>query len=751
MADLGDECMRDILGETKLCLGKDERARKQRQRVCSWKRKKRSSSRHMGPAHSIQLPTVVNVDEVHDNDVDVECDHDGVSGDVGNNHCADLCVKPNDNYDALDKPDVSTCEDVFDEEDEISVMRIEQLQEALARVRLEGDAEMDALMIDESNEFEDVLDNTDLEVGCEDGPGSLWDDLRQMTNQTRLSTVQIDGMLKVLNSHPECVSARLPRSYKTLLRTGRDAIKERVKNISGHSYVYIGLQQQLLFYLDKYPKEVVAALDVIELVWNTDGLPLYNSRRINSWPVLCYIANIKPRVVFEVVLTSGEGKPTGTEYLDEFVSELGQLMREGIDYGGKHYDVVHKACVCDAPARAHVKHVKQFSAKVGCDWCEARGQHDGKRVVWMGIATGRHRTDERFRNESQPEYHRRDKQTPLLQLNIDMIKAFPPNFMHQSGGTVKKMLMWMVRGPRKSGNSKYVCRMSARNVQVLDERIRYIGQFMPDVFNRKLRTSIELSDYKYTELRQILLYTGKLLFLDITACPEQYEHFVLFSVACTLMVDPEKAIPYNSLETHLMSKVVLGFGELYGSSFMTYNVHVQQHMPEVAAVHGSLDSVSAYAFENHLGAIKKSVTSSHESIISLVKGLERRKANLKGQVLQQPEVQIRVAKPNNMYIDHHRNKVYEATAVIGDQVKVKEFLNLRNFFETPIPSSVIGCYIVCNSQWKFKYMPASSVCLLRRGIRIDLDGLPGLSDVSQLKHDRALCMTLLHNQLDALF
>jgi len=82
---------------------------------------------------------------------------------------------------------------------------------------------------------------------------------------------------------------------------------------------------------------------------------------------------------------------------------------------------------------------------------------------------------------------------------------------------------------------------------------------------------------------------------------------------------------------------------------------------------------------------------------------------------------------------------------------VKEFLNLRNFFETPIPSSVIGCYIVCNSQWKFKYMPASSVCLLRRGIRIDLDGLPGLSDVSQLKHDRALCMTLLHNQLDALF
>jgi len=280
-----------------------------------------------------------------------------------------------------------------------------------------------------------------------------------------------------------------------------------------------------------------------------------------------------------------------------------------------------------------------------------------------------------------------------------MIKDFPPDFMHQTGGTVKKMIMWMIRGPRKSGNQKYVCRMSARNVQVLDERIRYIQQFMPNVFNRKLRASIELNDYKYAELRQILLYTGKLLLLDITACREQYEHFLLFSVACTLMIDPEKAIPFHSLEVHLMNKAVLGFDELYGSSFMTYNVHVQQHMPEVAAVHGSRDSVSAYAFENHLGTIKRSVTSSHESIASLVKGVHRRRANLMGHVLQQPKVQIHVTKPNNIYVDHHKNKVYEAVALIVDQVKMKEFLNLHNFFETPIPSSVIGCYIACNSQW----------------------------------------------------
>lgn len=620
-----------------------------------WKRQKRASSKHMGPSHGTDI---LSVDDVHGADVN-ECDED-VSSDVSSHSVLlDGDVEMSSSYHgALDDPYVSECQDVYDEEDAISVIHIEEAEEALARVRLEGDPDMDLLMFDESEDFEDVQCHPELEVGGDDSPGSLWDDLRQMANQTCLSTVQIDAMLKVLNDHPESVTARLPKSYKILLRTGRDVIRENVKKVSGYSYFYIDLEQQLLFYLDKYPKEVVVSLDVIQLVWNTDGIPLYNSRRINSWPILCYIANIKPWVVFEVVLTSGEGKPNGTEYLEEFIAQLGQLMKQGIDYAGRHFDVVHKACICDAAARAHIKHVKQFSAKVGCDWCEARGEHDGKRVVWVGIDTGEPRSDEQFRTEAQPEYHQHDK-TPLLNLDVDMIKAFPPDFMHQSGGTVKKMLMWIMKGPRRSGNQKYVCRMSARSVQVLDERIRYIEQYMPDIFNRRLRASIELNDYKYTELRQILLYTGKLLLLGITACPEQYEHFLLFSVACTLMVDPEKAKAFHSLEAHLMRKVVLGFGELYGSAFMTYNVHVQQHMPDVAAVHGSLDSVSAYAFENHLGIIKKSVTSSHDTIISMVKGMERRKACQ--HVLQQPKARIRVTKPNNIYIDHQRNRVFEGS------------------------------------------------------------------------------------------
>jgi hypothetical protein len=151
------------------------------------------------------------------------------------------------------------------------------------------------------------------------------------------------------------------------------------------------------------------------------GLPLYNSRRLSSWPVLCYISNLKPQYVFEVVLTAGHGKPTNLDYLVEFINDLKDLMKNALEWKDKIYNIAVKAVVCDSPARATVKCTKQFMARFGCDQCEKRGEHDGKRMVWVGCEGVVPRTDESFRAKRQPEYHLGDgKNTPLLNLDIDM-------------------------------------------------------------------------------------------------------------------------------------------------------------------------------------------------------------------------------------------------------------------------------------------------------------------------------------------
>ena len=108
-----------------------------------------------------------------------------------------------------------------------------------------------------------------------------------------------------------------------------------------------------------------------------------------------------------------------------------------------------------------------------------------------------------------------------------------------------------------SGNKKYLCRMSASIVQLLNERIDYVSVSISSfctafltVFSRKLRPTVEIADYKDNEVRQILLYSGKVLLLNLTTSPPQYQHFLMLSVVCNLMVDSHNSYRYHELQSY---------------------------------------------------------------------------------------------------------------------------------------------------------------------------------------------------------
>jgi len=188
---------------------------------------------------------------------------------------------------------------------------------------------------------------------------------------------------------------------------------------------------------------VLEEIDVLMLTWNNDGLPLFKSMRQSAWPILCCISNLKPVHVFVVLLTAGVGKLTNLDYVNEFTSELKYLMAEGLEFGGQHFRVLMNAAVCDAPARAQIKHTMNFNAKYRCGQCETEGFHDGWRMIWPKTTNLVLRTNESFRQKVQPGHHRPNAHhSPLLDLNIDMIHAFPPDFMHQGGGCMIKILLW---------------------------------------------------------------------------------------------------------------------------------------------------------------------------------------------------------------------------------------------------------------------------------------------------------------------
>ena len=88
-------------------------------------------------------------------------------------------------------------------------------------------------------------------------------------------------------------------------------------------------------------------------------------QKTSLWPVLSKIDNLPFNGIFSAALAYGE-KPSNTAFWDESINELCRLINDGLDVNGQLLAVKVSSVLCDAPARAKVKCVKQFSAHYGC-------------------------------------------------------------------------------------------------------------------------------------------------------------------------------------------------------------------------------------------------------------------------------------------------------------------------------------------------------------------------------------------------
>lgn len=78
-------------------------------------------------------------------------------------------------------------------------------------------------------------------------------------------------------------------------------------------------------------------------------------------------------------------------------------------------------------AKAFVKGIKGHSGYYGCDKCTQKSVCVN-RVQTFPETEACQRTDSSFRSKQNPEHHKYE--TPLLNLNVDMIAAFPHDYMH---------------------------------------------------------------------------------------------------------------------------------------------------------------------------------------------------------------------------------------------------------------------------------------------------------------------------------
>jgi hypothetical protein len=177
----------------------------------------------------------------------------------------------------------------------------------------------------------------------------------------------INALLKIFKPH----IPTLPSDARTLLRTPRQV---KVTKCDNGEYLHCGLAKQLKSLLKSCS---LADGQEIEVQFNIDGLPLFKSSKKELWPILCRIR--KPGFVepFVVGIFCGEGKPN-ISFLNDFVSELKDLLNHGLELDSMHIPYVVHSFVCDAPARAFVKCIKMHSGYSSCEKCDQHGEWDTK-------------------------------------------------------------------------------------------------------------------------------------------------------------------------------------------------------------------------------------------------------------------------------------------------------------------------------------------------------------------------------------
>lgn len=108
--------------------------------------------------------------------------------------------------------------------------------------------------------------------------GSLKFKLRDWANTYRIQKRAIDDLLAILKSNG---IDSLPKNHRTLLQT---PVNIEIQELAGGEFWYNGLEKCLV--------NIFFGLDhdiTINLNFNVDGLPLYNSSKIAFWPILCSI------------------------------------------------------------------------------------------------------------------------------------------------------------------------------------------------------------------------------------------------------------------------------------------------------------------------------------------------------------------------------------------------------------------------------------------------------------------------------
>lgn len=507
----------------------------------------------------------------------------------------------------------------------------------------------------------------------------------------------------------------LPVDPRTLCKTPV-GLSHHIEKLGGGDYYHFGLRYVIQQFLENSPGSVISSLQSeIQFNVNCDGIPLHKSSSKQFWPILIQFCSETKSLSdpYVVGIFYGNSKPNGIHgYLKKFIEELEELQN-GYEYLGTTYFIKVRCFICDAPARQFLKCIISHNGHSGCERCSQHGKYMQSMTFPEHDASLR--TDADLLTVTDTSHQKAI--SPLSALRIGMVTQFVLDPMHLLYlGVMRKLFNLWLKGPLP-------VRIGSNSKQLISEKLQDLSPYMPREFCRKLRSLDDLDRYKATELRTFLLYSGPVC-LKNNVHHNIYRNFLLLSAAVTLL-SQNNARENAERARQLLKAFVNHFSEMYGPKYLVYNVHNLIHLPDDVIRYGSLETFSAFPFENHLGLIKRLLRKPNFALSQVINRITERNSltvqpsKMKFPVLKQQHAlgPLLNESPNQQYkelilenfcirtnvsdqgvmVNNHIGRVQNIVKYENDLVIVyKEYRKHTDLYKYPVLSGTLGIFAVSN-------------------------------------------------------
>lgn len=187
-----------------------------------------------------------------------------------------------------------------------------------------------------------------------------------------------------------------------------------------------------------------------------------------------------------------------------------------------------------------------------------------------------------------------------------------------------------------------------------------------------------------------MLYTGKTVLQGLLK-QELYDNFMCFSTAMCILVHPELTRKHWQYASNLLKFFVQQCRELYGESFLVYNVHQMLHIADVAEQFKGLDECSAFAFENYNQKLKRMVHSGRNPLAQVTRRI------LEGHNIHKTtllEEKIKSTRPNNCFgVEHTFFEVIEDDGLEKQSLLCRVYNKTGPLYTEPCDSRIVGSYV----------------------------------------------------------